>query len=59
MGYKSLSSSNALPVTDCCVCEMGKKRGGDKNSGLGKTILKERSRGKRTKGQSWVRHCLH
>ena len=28
-----------------CVCEMGKKRGGDKNTGLGKTIMKERSRG--------------
>ena len=40
-------------VVAVCTSEMGKKRGGGKNSGLGKTILKERSR-KKTKGQSWV-----
>ena len=47
-------------VHGVCVRVMGKKRSGDRNSGLGKAILKERSRRKRTKGQSWVRcmHCL-
>ena len=53
-------TASSLNLFIVCVCVMGKKRSGDRNSGLGKTILKERSRRKRTKGQSWVccMHCL-